>query len=520
MKIHSHPIFRPAFFCGLLAASLSLTSANAQLTWDPNGAAIPDPSDGAGNWTNATAWYDGAGGHGAWVAGSQAVFGAGGDAGIVNLQGTTQSVSGLQFNGANLGSTSTNDTLIAYRFTNGTISIANGGTIDIRTGASSAQTDDRVRFDTALSGNNISISSTSLGSATAFVRLGGSNSWTGNLTLAGSAGGQFIEVLTPSAISNLNKITAGNGTTLALASSGGTFSGPQIEIQGTGSSGRAALRIDANSTIENQISLAANARIGTNNSNVTAVITGSITGAFQLDQNAGGTTAVGTIIYYGTNNFSELQVTKGNAQIGAGTAGSTTADVTVNGASAILSGTGTITGAVNVTTGVLRPGDRGSESGIAGAGTGIGTLAVVGDTTFNPTIRAVTAEFQLGSIFSDQLSITGNLNLNGESDMSNLFTLGYSPTEGDTWDIITFTGLLTDGGFDIGTNLRTGADSDANEGNLDLPDVSADGLVWEVSLGNGALTATLVPEPSAVVLLSSAGVLLGFRRRRNPPVAG
>lgn len=500
----------------LLFASVSLSIAHAQLLWDPNGVTTPDPSDGIGNWNGTDVWYNStANTHAGWVAGSQAVFGAGGNAGIVNLQGGNYSVSGLQFNAVSLGSTSSNDTIVAYRLNNGTLTLVDNGIIDIRTGSSSSQTDDRIRFENVLAGNNISISSTSMGSGTSFVRLDGANTWTGNLSLTGSAGGQFIEVMKVAAISNLAKITGSAGTTLALAVTNGNFSGPEISIQGTGSSSRGALRIDASSSVANRITLAADAQIGTGSVNVIASLTGNISGNFRLDQNAGGTTAVGTIIYAGSNTVRELLVTKGNAQIGFSSFGITTGTVTVNGATAFVTGTGTINGALNVTTGMVKPGDRGATTGAAGAGENIGTLNVIGDTTFNPTDRAVMAEFQMGSIFSDKLSINGALTLNGQTDIVSLFTLGYVPKAGDSWNLITYGGLLTENGFDVGTNLRTGADTDANEGNLNLPDISSSGLLWNVTLGGGSLTAELVPEPSAALLFGSAATILSLRRRRK-----
>ena len=33
----------------------------ATLTWDANGSAAPNPSDGSGNWATAGNWWDGAG---------------------------------------------------------------------------------------------------------------------------------------------------------------------------------------------------------------------------------------------------------------------------------------------------------------------------------------------------------------------------------------------------------------------------------------------------------------------------
>ncbi|RYD29006.1 MAG: PEP-CTERM sorting domain-containing protein [Verrucomicrobiaceae bacterium] len=347
-----------------------------------------------------------------------------------------------------------------------------------------------------------------------FYQLGGANQWTGNYTIDATNGGnsQFVEIKTPSAISTLTNITVESGNTLAMAASG-TFTGPAIAISGTGASSRGALRIDATSTLNNSVTLSSSARIATINDGIVATLAGNITGASQLDQNSSG--AVGTLIYSGTSTFNELLVSKGNAQIGAASAGSITGNVTASGAAAMVTGTGTVIGNLNVTTGMVKPGDH-SGTGIAGAGMGVGTLNVNGSASLSLIAPGTAAQFQMGLAASDRLAITGNLALNGNSTIVGLFTAGYTPTAGGTWDLITYGGNLTPDTFDLGTNLRTGADAAGNEGNLNLPDVSANGLLWNVALANGALTATLVvPEPSAALLFGGSCAFLALRRRKR-----
>ncbi len=504
----------------LLFASASLSIAQAQLRWDPNGSDPTDPSDGAGDWNGANVWFSsGENPHGSWVAGSLAIFGNGGNAGIVNLRGGNYSVSGLQFDAVNLGSTTTNDSIISYRFTSGTITLPENGVIDIRNGSTGSQADDRLRFDNILAGRNITISNTNSTTGTGFVRLGGANTWTGNLTLDSSSGGQFIEVLNASSLSTLDRVIATTGVTLALNVSNATFSGPTLEIRGSGSSSRGALRIDATSTVQNNIVLGATTTIGTGNSvNTIATLSGNISGNFQINQTTSSSqTSFGAITYSGENTFGALLVSRGNAQIGSGGVGTSgNGLVTVNGISSVLSGTGHIKNGLTVTTGIVKPGDRTTGSGVTTWGAALGELRVTGALTFNPGTRASMAEFQIGnpSAASDKISVAGNLVLNGMTDINVAFASGYAATLGDRWDLITYTGTLNAGTFDLGTNHRNGAD--ANQGNLILPDISSTPYLWEVDLANGALTATIVvPEPSAALLFGASTTLLALRRRRK-----
>ncbi|WAC17777.1 PEP-CTERM sorting domain-containing protein [Luteolibacter sp. SL250] len=512
MKPPSAPSIFSIAACHALLVTLSCSSAHA-LNWDglATGAGA---SDGGANWNAGNVWWNGTS-SGAWVDGSSAVFGAGGMAGTVNLQGQTYNVSGLTFNAVDLTDvTDPPPTVVhpAYTLSNGRTNIASGGSISIAATATGPDPSDRIKLNQIIGGHDVTITHTG---GSVFYQLGGSNQWTGNLTLDATNGNnsQFVEIKAPNAISTLGKITVESGNTLAMAASG-TFTGPEIEIRGTGANSRGAFRIDANATINNNITLAANARISTINDGVVTTLGGNITGAFLLDQNSSGT--VGTLIYAGTNTISELSATKGNAQIGVGSVGSITGNVTAGGTAAMVTGTGTINGNLNVTTGVVKPGDH-TGTGIAGAGTGLGTLNVNGNASLNLTAAGTAAEFQMGLASSDRLAVTGNLTLSGTTTIVGLFAAGYTPTEGNTWNLITYGGTLTQGSFDLGANMRTGADSVGNEGNLNLPDVSANGLVWDVALTNGALTATLavIPEPSAALLFGASTTLLTLRRRRK-----
>lgn len=79
-----------------------------------------------------------------------------------------------------------------------------------------------------------------------------------------------------------------------------------------------------------------------------------------------------------------------------------------------------------------------------------------------------------------------------------------------TWD----GDLKKSTGFPVGDSNRTGNNSLGNEDNLDPPGVSAWGRLWIVCpmANGGALTITLAPEPSQL-LLHGLGVLCLKRPR-------
>lgn len=498
-----------------LLATLTLSAAHA-LDWD-GASTNSGASDGGANWNGTNVWWNGGTTSGAWVNGSAAVFGAGGKAGTVNLQGQTYEVSSLSFKAVDLTDVTdtsttpaTTVTYPAYTLQNGRTNLPEGGIITIASAATGPDPADRIKLNQVIGGKDITITHT--GGAT-FLQLGGANQWSGTLTLdsTNANNSQFVELKTTTSISTLDKVIVKSGTTLSIAATG-TFTGPELEISGTGANSRGALRIDSNATVNNNIKLTGTTRIATINDTITGTIRGNITGAYQLNQNSSGT--VGSLIYTGTSTINELLVTKGNAQIGSASVGSITGNVTASGATALITGTGTINGNLNVTTGILKPGDI-NGTALSGAGMNGGVLTVNGNAALNLTAAATVAEFQMGSATSDRLAVSNNLTLSSTSTIVGLFLTGYTPTAGDNWNLITYGGTLTLGGFNPGVNLRTGADG-ADEGNLNLPDVSGNGLLWEVTLGSGALNARLVvPEPSGALLFGASGALLALRRRRK-----
>ncbi|WP_170157278.1 beta strand repeat-containing protein [Roseimicrobium gellanilyticum] len=186
----------------------------------------------------------------------------------------------------------------------------------------------------------------------------------------------------------------------------------------------------------------------------------------------------------------------------------------------VISGSGTIQGSLNIGAGkVLKPGTTSDPANIATAGDGVGTLTVTGNLTFNPSSLSTVAEFKIQSpSSSDKIDIGGSLSLDANSnivvtfDNANPFTLG----AGQSWTLIDWVGALNAAGFNPGDNNRTGNNLDGNEGNLDLPELSA-GLFWQVEnfTGSSSLTVSIVPEPGKALLFVFGMVGMLFRRKRQ-----
>ncbi|QIF01501.1 PEP-CTERM sorting domain-containing protein [Roseimicrobium sp. ORNL1] len=186
----------------------------------------------------------------------------------------------------------------------------------------------------------------------------------------------------------------------------------------------------------------------------------------------------------------------------------------------VISGSGTIQGSLNIGAGkVLKPGTTSDPANINTAGDGIGTLTVTGNLVFNPTAPATVAELKiLNPASADRINIGGSLTLDGNSNIVVTFDSAnpFAPAFGQSWTLIDWAGSLDATGFSTGTNLRTGNNADGNEGNLDLPELSA-GYFWQVSnfSGSGSLTVSIVPEPGKALLFVLGVLGMLFRRRRQ-----
>ncbi|MBB5030542.1 beta strand repeat-containing protein [Prosthecobacter vanneervenii] len=290
-----------------------------------------------------------------------------------------------------------------------------------------------------------------------------------------------------------------NGVTLD-ASGGGYASAPNVSLSGGTASATANLT---------SVNLATDSSVGgSGDLKIDATVTGS--GAL-TKVGAGTTTLTGTNTYTGATTVSAGTLQVGVIGIGQSGAGA----LTVNGPTAVLAGTGSIVGSTTVVSGEIKPGDSG------GAATGaLNTHSLA----FTPVSTSTVAELQItgstagANLAADQIHVTGTLTLNS---FSNLLVngSGYTAAVGDTFTLLDWSSVVSLNGFSTGTNLRTGANSAGNEGNLDLPDITGIGL-WQISsmLDAGALSLTVVanvPEPTRGVLLLCAALGLALRRRRR-----
>lgn len=184
----------------------------------------------------------------------------------------------------------------------------------------------------------------------------------------------------------------------------------------------------------------------------------------------------------------------------------------------VISGSGSLIG--NLTLGgvaQIRPGTTSDPLAIATAGDGAGQLSITGDLVFSPATPSTVAEFQIfDASTADQLSIAGALTLTASSFLKVTLDESYVPASGDFWELMEWSGLLNAGGFSLGDNNRNGSDLAGNEGNLDLPDLTPWGLLWDISpiTSGGSLTIAIVPEPGRMILLALGMLGLAGRRRR------
>ncbi|MEN3943582.1 autotransporter-associated beta strand repeat-containing protein [Prosthecobacter sp. SYSU 5D2] len=184
----------------------------------------------------------------------------------------------------------------------------------------------------------------------------------------------------------------------------------------------------------------------------------------------------------------------------------------------VISGSGTVNGRLNLGgSAQIRPGSTSEAAAIATAGDGIGSLTISGDLAFTPSAPGTMAAFQiLNAGSADQIVINGDLTLNGSTFFVVTLDDDYVPASGDGWVLLDWAGLLQANGFSVGENNRSGGNLAGNEGNLDLPDLSPWGLLWDITplVDGGSLTVTIVPEPGRMLLLALGLMTLATRRRR------
>jgi len=297
----------PAFLRRALAlATLTSLGSSPALAatwyWDAN-PTTAGPQQAAGTWTNTGAtWWDGTATV-PWVnsAGNIAHFGTDTGVGITDATDAarTITVSGTVSAAALVLNSTTQN---SYILSGGTIALANGSTIDVKGGDGTDATTKRHRITSTISGANINIARTTT-SSLAMVRLFGTNTWTGNLTLSSTATeGIFVEAMGGGALNSLTNVSVGVNSSMILAAAS-TFT-PGFSINGTGAGGnRGAIRFDTNgATISGAVTLDGSATINAL-AGITATISGPINQVASSRALTLNATGGGTLVLSANNNF-------------------------------------------------------------------------------------------------------------------------------------------------------------------------------------------------------------------------
>ncbi|WP_395750338.1 beta strand repeat-containing protein [Prosthecobacter sp.] len=381
----------------------------------------------------------------------------------------------------------------------------------------------------ALSGTSTFSGQVTVSAGNLLVRSSGALGGTGNgVVMASTAGHLQLD-------SNIT-VTGESVTTLYIENVSGnnTWAGPVRATVG------ATLTLDAvagSLLIQGNVNAAS-----TDSTSHTFIVTGSGTGEIQgvlSNTLAVNKTGTGTWVFSGANTYtSATNVNVGVLQVGKAGVGQTGTGAVSVAANASLSGTGVVQGSSFTL--------NASATLYAGDGT---TAANHGTLTFSPLAAAsynlaagskisldiTTATLSDGSFGGNAVGSVGyntwlnsvagvgghdRLVFNGSSGTltvaGNIVVLasGYTPQAGDVFNLVDWSVLLTKdfSGFSVGTNYRDGSSDNGSQ--FDLPDISASGLIWDVSQFTTSGNIAVVPEPGRASLLFLAlGGLMLMRRR-------
>lgn len=246
-----------------------------------------------------------------------------------------------------------------------------------------------------------------------------------------------------------------------------------------------------------------------------------------------------------------IEVAQGAAfDFSASNAGDFTFDGPVSGSGTVVTGTGSLIIGTDGGAGTLRPGMSSDPSAIGTAGDGIGVLTVNGNLELaGDSSGAVRLTLQMGatsgadyndagnfsahlgagdfstylnsqaSFFDsqksgnhDRVTVSGSLTLHsgGLISFTNNSGTDYKPEFGDVFNLLDWS-TLTANGYSVGGEYRNGG----LLGDLDLPDLSLSGLLYDTALFANYGIIVVVPEPSRALLLLLGLTGLVLRRRRQ-----
>ncbi|HBJ86625.1 MAG TPA: hypothetical protein DDZ88_22760 [Verrucomicrobiales bacterium] len=287
-------------------------------------------------------------------------------------------------------------------------------------------------------------------------------------------------------------------------------------------------------TFTGGVSLTAGTRTLTNSAGASTFFTGVIsetTAGSGITVNGSG---VGAVVFSGANTYTGATTVAGATTLLIN-GNQSAATGAVNVIAGTLGGTGTIGGATTIQTGgTLNPGDPATSGGI-GTLTLANGLTLQSSSTTNLQITGATftstdgfggndpgtAGYETyviangggpGGTLHDQLSITGAI-IQETGAKINVLPVSFTAEAGQIFNLLDWTNVAGSSfSTNLGDTIRDGSADSAFD--LDLPDISASGYAWDISLFASHGVIVVIPEPSRMGLLFLGLVGLLFRRRR------
>lgn len=453
--------------------------------------------------------------------------------GTINFNNRTETFANLYqiATGSSVNPDQINSSLITIT---GTLRATAGGSINLN--SSGMWTVHTTEFTSTFTGNAIVLNGNSNTNVNRYtVGIGGG----GGLSLSG----QNI-ALSKGTNNGGTPATTAKGSELVL-NAGLTASGTNnINVGNAGGVGLAQVNLNGGQREFNITS-------GTTTSNAAVVSTTVTTTNDGSVATAGGVTktGAGTLVFTAVNTYSgATNVQAGTLRLGASASLDASSTVTVatgatldvgavTGGFAVktgqtLQGGGTVSGATTINSGAtLSPGTAGGDVTQTLTVGGNLTLAAgsasvfdlgtptftstdnfggnnVGTTGYNTYIQGFAAA-TTGD--SDRLVSSGSITQAVGATITVLAN-GLTPASGQIFNLVDWQTSFN-ASSNLGSNYRTGAEDNALD--LNLPDISASGYVWDTSFFASHGIIVVVPEPSRAVLLLAGLSLTALRRRRN-----
>lgn len=474
-----------------------------------------------------------------------------GAAGRLDMAGFNLSVARIEGSGGASGSASSNRLITNSSSGNSTLTIGAAATAQTFDGviengtAGGTIAVTKVLANTQTLGGTVANTYTGLttvnGGSLILAKTAGVNAIGGNLTIgdgATTAGNDIVQLTNSDQIADTSIVTF-NGT---LANAGILRLNNQSETLGGLSSTGGAGIVENNNAAAGTSTLTINVASGTQSfSGVLRDNGGTGSGILALSKDGAGTQVLtGTNTYTGTTTVTNGALQVGNAGVGQTGSGA----VTVASGGTIF-GTGTLRGNTFdlQSGGTLRVGDgladsshgtltftpaaaSGSTSNLQGsiilgistptttdATFGGNALGSVGYDAWVDAISGSSSHDRL--VFANPTTGTG-YNLNFLTTTGSLQVVGssFTPAMGQAFNLLDWGNLVSTNfsGFSFNSGYLTGNGDEGTD--LDLPDLSSSGFLWDFSRFTTSGVIVVVPEPSRALLLMFGIAGLMMRRRR------